>query len=62
VASGEAVDHLPAGDRAIGLTRDKWLMIVPRELGFGRVRVTPAGGPTAGDPSFPFLTEGDHRG
>lgn len=49
----DAVDQLPDNDRAVGLTRDKWLMIVLRELGFGRVPVTPAGGLTADDRSFP---------
>ncbi len=40
------------GDRATGLTREKWLAVLLRELGFGRVPVT-AGGIQADDRSFP---------
>ncbi|MGH9284796.1 MAG: Eco57I restriction-modification methylase domain-containing protein, partial [Acidimicrobiales bacterium] len=36
-----------------GLVRDKWLAVLMRELGFGRVPTTPAGGITADGRSFP---------
>jgi hypothetical protein len=49
-----ALDKLPEGDRAVGLTREKWLAIVLRELEFGsRVPLSPAGGLVADDRSFP---------
>lgn len=48
-----ALNRLPDSDRATSLTRDKWLLVLLRELGFGRVPTTPAGGITAGDRSFP---------
>jgi len=41
------------GDAAVGLTREKWLTIVLRELGFGRVATTHAGGVQADGRSFP---------
>lgn len=41
------------GDPAIGLTREKWLLILFRELGYGRLATTPAGGLTVDDRSFP---------
>jgi hypothetical protein len=43
----------PAGDPAVGLTRDRWLGVVLRELGFGRVPTTPAGGLIADERSWP---------
>lgn len=43
----------PEGDPAIGLTREKWLLILFRELGYGRLATTPAGGLTVDDRSFP---------
>ena len=49
----DALAARPAGDRATGLTRDKWLAVVLRELGFGRVPVTPAGGIHADGRAFP---------
>ena len=48
----EAFERLPEGDTATALTRSKWLLIVLRELGFGVVRTTPAGGLAADDRSF----------
>lgn len=46
---------------ATALTRERWLSIVLRELGFGRVPPTRAGGLTADDRSFPVshLAAGD---
>ncbi len=49
----DALAARPEGDRATGLTRDKWLAVLLRELGFGRVPVTPAGGIHADGRSFP---------
>ncbi len=43
----------PPGDRATALTRDKWLAVLLRELGFGRVPPTPAGGLHADERAFP---------
>ena len=40
----QALTARPAGDPAVALTREKWLAVVLRELGFGRVPATPAGG------------------
>ncbi len=50
----KALDERPAGDPAVGLTREKWLAIALRELGFGRVPTTPASGLTADDRGFPI--------
>ena len=50
----EALSKLAEGDRAVGLTREKWLAVLLRELGFGRVPTRPAGGLTADDKSFPI--------
>lgn len=50
----EALSKLAEGDRAVGLTREKWLAVLLRELGFGRVPTTPAGGLIADDKSFPI--------
>jgi hypothetical protein len=52
-----ALERLPEGDRATSLTRDKWLLVLLRELNFGRVPVTPAGGITADERSFPVSHE-----
>ena len=49
----DALSTRPEGDRATGLTRDKWLAVLLRELGFGRVPVTPAGGIQADGLAFP---------
>ncbi len=48
-----ALDARPPGDPAVGLTREKWLGVVLRELGFGRVPVAPAGGLVADERSWP---------
>ena len=53
----DALAARPEGDRATGLTRDKWLSVLLRELGFGRVPTTPAGGIQADGRSFPISHE-----
>ncbi|MDO8392475.1 MAG: N-6 DNA methylase [Actinomycetota bacterium] len=50
----EAIGKLPEADRAVGITREKWLAVVLRELGFGRVPTTPPGGLTADERTFPI--------
>ena len=50
----DAIAKLPDGDRAVGITRDKWLAVILRELGFGRVPTTPAGGLVVEERSFPI--------
>ena len=49
----DALASRPTDDRATALTREKWLLVVMRELGFGRVPTTPAGGLHADGRSFP---------
>ena len=51
---GQARSRLPEGDRAVGLTREKWLAVLLRELNFGRVPTRPAGGLVIDDRSFPI--------
>lgn len=53
----DALATRPESDRATGLTRDKWLSVVLRELNFGRVPATPAGGIQADGRSFPISHE-----
>ena len=48
----DALAKLPDGAPTTGLTRDKWLMILLRELGFGRVPTTTAGGIQVDGKSF----------
>ena len=50
----EAISKLPEGDRAVRITREKWLSVLLRELQFGRVPVTPSGGLVLDDRSFPI--------
>jgi hypothetical protein len=45
--------RLPAGDPAVGLTREKWLLVLFDQLGYGRVATTPAGGLHAAEKAFP---------
>jgi hypothetical protein len=45
--------RLPEGDPALGLTREKWLLVLFDQLGYGRVATTPAGGLHVGDRAFP---------
>jgi hypothetical protein len=47
-----AADRLATGDPGAGLTREKWLLLLLRELGYGRVPTTPAGGLLVGDRAF----------
>ena len=49
----DALASRPPDDRATALTREKWLLVLMRELGFGRVPTTPAGGLHADGRSFP---------
>ncbi|MDZ5661395.1 N-6 DNA methylase [Nocardioides sp. S-58] len=49
----EDLNHLPKGDPAVGLTRERWLGLLLDQLGYGRVPATPAGGITAGDKQYP---------
>jgi hypothetical protein len=44
---------LAESDPAVGLTRDRWLLLLLRELGYGRVPTTPAGGLVVDDRAFP---------
>jgi N-6 DNA Methylase len=46
--------QLPEADRATTLTRERWLLILARELGFGRLPTTGAGGITADGKAFPI--------
>ena len=50
----DALAARPEGNRATGLTRDKWLAILLRELGFGTVPATPAGGIEVDGRPFPI--------
>ena len=49
----DALDARPAGDPATGLTRERWLLVLLRELGFGRIPTTSAGGITVDGRSWP---------
>lgn len=49
----DALARLPQGDPAVGLTRERWLQVVFRELGYGRLQATPAGGISAAGKAFP---------
>src|SRR5690606_34634571 len=40
----QAAERLPESDRGTTLTRERWLLILLRELGFGRVSAAPSGG------------------
>lgn len=53
----EALSALPAGDPAVRLTRERWLLLLFRELGYGRLQTTPAGGLTVGDKAYPVSHE-----
>lgn len=48
---------LPATDRATSLTRDRWLLILLDQLGYGRVLTTPAGGIAVDGKAFPVSHE-----
>jgi hypothetical protein len=47
-----ALDRLPTGDPAVALTREKWLLLLLRELGYGRVPSAPPGGLPIADRTF----------
>lgn len=47
-----ALAVLPETDRATTLTRERWSLVLLRELGFGRVPTAPAGGVVADDKAF----------
>ncbi|MGJ6980682.1 Eco57I restriction-modification methylase domain-containing protein [Aestuariimicrobium soli] len=49
----QAASALAESDRGTTLTRERWLLIVLRELGYGRVPGSPAGGLGAGDKPAP---------
>lgn len=49
----DARAKLPEGDPMVGLTRERWLLILFRELGYGRLATTPPGGIHTADKSFP---------
>lgn len=49
----DALTRLPEGDAAVGLTRERWLQVLFRELGYGRLQTTPAGGLSAAGKTFP---------
>jgi hypothetical protein len=57
----DAMSARPPGDPATGLTRERWLSVLLRELGFGRVPATPAGGLVADGRSWPVSHLADHR-
>jgi hypothetical protein len=48
-----ALAALPEGDRATTLTRERWLGVLLRQLGFNELHPTPAGGIAADDRAFP---------
>lgn len=56
----EAAQALPEGDRGTTLTRDRWLQILVRELGYGRVPATPAGGIVVGGKQTPVSHLWEH--
>ena len=49
----QALANLEKNAPTTSLTREKWLLLLLRELGFGRVPTTPAGGLHVGDRDFP---------
>ena len=52
VAYRSALEKLPEGDHAVGLTREKWLQPLLGQLSYGRVPNTAAGGIQVDDRSF----------
>lgn len=50
----EALAALPDTDAATALTRERFLLVLLDQLGYGRVPTTPKGGITVGDHSFPI--------
>lgn len=49
----DALEGLPAADRATSLTRERWLLILLDQLGYGRVAARPAGGIQVNGKTFP---------
>ena len=49
----EALAKLPEGDPAVGLTRERWLLLLFDQLEYGRLQTTPPGGIAVGDRSYP---------
>ena len=49
----DGLERRPPDDPAVGYTREKWLQQLLRELGYGRVPATPAGGLHVDDRGFP---------
>ena len=56
----QAATKLPGSDRGTTLTRERWLLILLRELDYGRVPATPAGGLPAGDKHLPVSHLWEH--
>lgn len=56
----QAVAKLPDSDRGTTLTRERWLLILLRELDYGRVPAVPAGGLPAGDKHLPVSHLWEH--
>ncbi|WP_342372512.1 N-6 DNA methylase [Propioniciclava soli] len=56
----QAADKLPESDRGTTLTRERWLLILLRELGYGRVPTTPAGGLSADGKQLPVSHAWEH--
>ncbi len=56
----QAAEKLPESDRGTTLTRERWLLILLRELGYGRVSATPAGGLTADGKQMPVSHVWEH--
>ncbi|MGH2820549.1 MAG: Eco57I restriction-modification methylase domain-containing protein, partial [Actinomycetota bacterium] len=55
-----ALDNLPEEDRATSLTRERWLLVLFRELGFGRLATTGGGGIVADGKSFAISHHWEH--
>ncbi|HQA31287.1 MAG TPA: restriction endonuclease, partial [Propioniciclava tarda] len=56
----QAAEKLPESDRGTTLTRERWLLILLRELGYGRVPTSPAGGLTADGKQLPVSHVWEH--
>jgi hypothetical protein len=50
---GKALEALPEGDLATSLTRERWLLVMLDQLGYGRVQTTSSGGITVEGKAFP---------
>lgn len=56
----QAAEKLPETDRGTTLTRERWLLILLRELDYGRVSTTAAGGLPIDDKRVPISHEWQH--